>query len=285
VATAAWVSFVGAVVFFERSFFSKGPVIKLTPFRRPTFVMACVLNAVIGFGLYSATYLAPVFLGRIRGFSSLQIGETVFVTGLAMAVGAPLAARLSTRVDGRYVVAVGFTLFAAGLWMFSYITPEWGYAQMFAPQIVRGFAVLLCIVPAVGMALNGVPPSELRYASGLFNLMRNLGGAVGIAVVNTWVINFSGEHALRLSEGMAQNRAAAGEMLSGLAANAGQWTPDPALALATAQAQMAHVVGRAATTLAFADTFRLMAWVFIAALIIVPFCKPAPAEAAPVSEH
>src|SRR6185369_9727895 len=91
VQTAAWLSLVGAVVFFERTFFSRMPVLKLTPFKRPTFVMACVLNVVIGFGLYAATYLTPVFLGRVRDFSSLQIGLTVFVTGIAMFVTAPIA--------------------------------------------------------------------------------------------------------------------------------------------------------------------------------------------------
>jgi len=83
---------VGCVVFFERTFFSTMPVLKLTPFKRPTFAMACVLNVVIGFGLYAATYLTPVYLGRVRGYSSLQIGVTVFVTGVAMFFTAPIAA-------------------------------------------------------------------------------------------------------------------------------------------------------------------------------------------------
>lgn len=276
VATAAWLSLVGAVVFFERTFFSTMPVLKLTPFRRPTFVMACVLNLVIGFGLYSATYLTPVFLGRVRGYSSLEIGTTVFVSGLTMAMAAPLAARLSQRVDLRILIGVGFSLFALGLWMFSYIGPEWGFWQLFAPQAVRGFAILLCIVPAVGMALNGVAPAELRYASGLFNLMRNLGGAIGIAVVNTWLQDFGRGHALRIGEAMASSAQAAGEALSGLAARAAELTPDADLALGIAQAQFSGLVGRQALTLAFDDTFRLMAWVFILALLIVPFCRPAP---------
>nr|QQZ49691.1 hypothetical protein JKL49_22975 [Phenylobacterium glaciei] len=79
---------------------------------------------------------------------------------------------------------------------------------------MRGFAVLLCIVPAVGMALNGVAPSELRYASGLFNLMRNLGGAIGIAVVNTWIGDFARTHTLRMSESMADNPEHAGGLIS-----------------------------------------------------------------------
>ena len=276
VATAAWLSFVGALVFFERTFFSPAPVLKLTPFRRPTFAMACVLNLVIGFGMYSAIYLTPVFLGQVRGYSSLQIGQTVFISGLSMALAAPIASRLSTRVDGRYVIAVGFTLFAASLWMSSGVTSGWGFMEWFAPQALRGFAMLLCIVPAVGMALNGVPPAELPYASGLFNLMRNLGGAIGIAVVNTWLQDFGRLHALRFSEAMTAAPDQAGAVLSGLTAQASRVTPDALHALSLAQAEMARVVGRESAVLAFDDIYRLMAWAFIGALIIVPFARPAP---------
>src|SRR6202789_4342172 len=82
IAVAAWLSLVAFGLFLERSFHSGGPIVKLTPFRKPTFAIACVFNLVIGFGLYSATYLIPVFLGRVRGYDSLQIGTTVFVTGI-----------------------------------------------------------------------------------------------------------------------------------------------------------------------------------------------------------
>jgi DHA2 family multidrug resistance protein len=179
-------------------------------------------------------------------------------------------------VDGRYVIAVGFVMFAAGLWMFSGVTADWGFAELFWPQVVRGLAILLCIVPAVGMAMNGNAPSDLRYASGLFNLMRNLGGAIGIAVVNTWLQDTTRLHALRLSEGLAETPAKAAAVLQGLTQYAGQFTPDAGRALLMAQAQMGRIVGRQAATLGFADTYRLMAWMFIAALVVVPFCKPAP---------
>ncbi len=276
VTTAAWLSFVGAVVFFERTFFSPNPVLRLTPFKRPTFVMACILNVVIGFGLYSATYLTPVFLGRVQGHTSLQIGLTVFVTGVCMFFGAPIAARLSTRMDQRYVIAVGFTLFAAGLWMMSNLTTDWGFWNFFLPQSVRGFATLLCIVPAVGMALNGVAPQELRYASGLFNLMRNLGGAVGIAMVNIWLGDFARGHALHLSEAMSHAPDKAQAFTQGLAGHFMAWTPDASHAVTMVQAQMGQVIAREALTLAFNDTFRLMAFLFLAALLLVPFSKAAP---------
>lgn len=286
VQVAGWLSMVGAVVFFERTFCSTMPVLRLTPFRRPTFAMACVLNLVIGVGLYAATFLTPVYLGQVREFSSLQIGTTVFVTGVAMTITAPIAARLSTRVDGRYVIAVGFAMFAASLWMFSGVTDDWGFRELFWPQVIRGLAMLLCIVPAVGMALNGVPPEDLRYASGLFNLMRNLGGAIGIAVVNTWLIDFTREQTARLSAAMGEAPDRALGALNGLSQMASAWTPDASRALGIGQGVMGRIVGREAATLAFADTYRLMAYLFLAALIIVPFAKPAPNVAGPPpAEH
>src|SRR5271168_1479973 len=164
IATAAWLSFVGFVLFLERSFRSGGPIVRLTPFRRPTFIFACVFNLVIGFGLYSATYLVPVFLGRVRGYNSLQIGTTVVVTGIAQVLSVVIAARLSQRVDPRKVITVGLTLFAASLWLASYVTVDWGFWALLGPQMLRGFSIMLCIVPSVGMALAGFGLVELRSA-------------------------------------------------------------------------------------------------------------------------
>jgi MFS transporter, DHA2 family, multidrug resistance protein len=284
VTLAAWISFVGALVFFERSFFSTMPVLKLTPFRRPTFAMACVLNFVIGIGLYGATFVTPIFLGRVRGYSSLDIGTTVFVTGAFMAFGAPLAARLTTIVDQRVVIAVGFSLFAFACWLFSGITPQWGFWEMFVPQAIRGFAILLCIVPAVGMALNGVPPQDLRFASGLFNLMRNLGGAVGIAIASTLLQNLGRLHATRLGESM---RDANTSLLAGVVQKMGVHGADAAHAQLMMSGEMTALVTQQALSQAFQDIFYLLAACFTIALVIVPFAKVPPLsdDAAPVEAH
>ncbi|HZZ37364.1 MAG TPA: DHA2 family efflux MFS transporter permease subunit [Caulobacteraceae bacterium] len=283
VAIAAWLSFVAALLFLERSFFSKGPIVKLSPFRRPTFAFACLFNFVIGVGLYAATYLVPVFLGRVRGYSSFEIGTTVFVSGIAMSLGAPIAAMLSQRIDQRIVITVGLSLFAAGLWLFSYMTPDWGFSALFLPQVVRGFAILLCIVPSVGLALTGFEQAELRYASGLFNLMRNLGGAVGIALVNTWLGDNAREHALKIGVAMGEGARTAPDVLAGLAGLMSRYTPDPAQAQAMAEGLAARIVGRQALAAGFDDVFRIMAWMFIAALVMVPFCRPA-AQTAPAAD-
>jgi DHA2 family multidrug resistance protein len=283
VMTVAWLSFVGALVFFERSFFSTMPVLKLTPFKRPTFVMACALNVVIGMGLYGATYLTPIFLGRVRDFSSLDIGTTVFITGIFMTFGAPLAARLTTVVDQRLVVAFGFSLFALACWLFSDIGPEWGFWQLFLPQAIRGFAILLCIVPTVGMALNGVPPTELRYASGLFNLMRNLGGAIGIAIASTLLQNLGALHAERLGESLNDGNTS---LLAHTVQRMSGYGADAAHAQLMLSGQIARVVTRQALTEAFQDTFWLLAALFVLALVIVPFAKtPALTNELPPDAH
>jgi len=272
----AWVSLVAFALFLERSFASKGPIVKLTPFRRPTFAFACGFNLVIGFGLYSSTYLIPVFLGRVRGYDSLQIGTTVFVAGLAQIASTAIAARASQTVDPRLVVVVGLSLFAASLWMASSLTPEWGFAAFLGPQLLRGFAIMLCIVPSVGLALNGFEGAELRYASGLFNLMRNLGGAIGIATVNTWLADNTRIDAARMGQSMGEAGRRAPDVIAEIGGRIAGAVPDAALAARMAEGEFAKVVGRAALTAAFNDVFRLMAWMFIAAIAMAPFCRPLP---------
>ncbi|WP_266167915.1 DHA2 family efflux MFS transporter permease subunit [Dyella subtropica] len=282
IATAAWLSFVGFLLFLERSFRSAGPIVKLSPFRKPTFVFACLFSLVIGFGLYSATYLIPVFLGRVRDYNSLQIGTTVFITGIAQILSTVVAARLSQRIDARWMISIGLLLFAGSLWLFSDMTSEWGFAALFWPQALRGFAIMLCIVPSVNMALSGFAMAELRYASGLFNLMRNLGGAIGIAVVNTWLQDQTRIHVARMGESLGEAGRHAPDVIAELANRINQVTPDIAHAWLMAQAELGRLASRNALTLAFDDVFRLMAWMFLTALVMVPFCRmPAAPPAAP----
>jgi len=283
IASAAWLSFVAFLLFLERSFRSTSPVVRLSPFRRPTFAFACIFNLVIGFGLYSSTYLIPVFLGRVRGYNSLEIGTTVFVTGIAQVLSTVIAARLSQTADARAVISVGLTLFAASLWMTSYLTPDWGFAALLAPQMLRGFAVMLCIVPSVGLALNGFAMTELRYASGLFNLMRNLGGAIGIAVVNTWLSDNTRIQAARLGETLGEAGRRAPDFVAAIAQRIGQAAGDPTQAMEMARGELARIVGREALALSFDEVFRTMAWMFLIALVLVPFCRPAP-NTAPASD-
>jgi DHA2 family multidrug resistance protein len=198
-----------------------------------------------------------------------------------------IAARLSQVVDPRKVITVGLTLFASSLWLASYVTVDWGFWALLGPQMLRGFAIMLCIVPSVNLALTGFEGPELRAASGLFNLMRNLGGAIGIAVVNTWLADQTRIHVARMGESLGRAHTHAPDVLAALAARIGGAAGDSTQALEAARGEFAALVGRYALTSAFEEVFRLMAWLFLAALVMVPFCKPAPnpAAATPVEAH
>ena len=268
IAIAGWVAIVAFALFLERSFRSASPIVRLSPFRRFNFVFACVFNLVIGFGLYSSIYLIPVFLGRVRDYTSFDIGTTVVVTGIAQLFGTVVAARVSQTVDPRRTITVGLVLFATSLWLTSFITPDWGFTAFFFPQALRGFAIMLCIVPSVTLALTGFAANELRYASGLFNLMRNLGGAIGIAVVTTWLQDFTRINVARLGETLGEQGRSATAFLGGLADYIGRTTTDSAHALLQAQAEIVRVAIADSMALAFNDIFRLMSWIFFAARTI-----------------
>jgi len=137
-------------------------------------------------------------------------------------------------------------------------------------------------VPSVGMALSAFQGPELRSASGLFNLMRNLGGAIGIATVNTWLNDATRIQTVRFGEALGSSGREAQDYIAATAERLAGYTSDPAHALLMAQASIGRVIGREALTIAFDEVFRIMAWMFVAALVMVPFCR-VPKDAVPLS--
>src|SRR5580704_6645004 len=226
VAAMAWTAAVAGVVFVERCFFSPRPLVNIAPFRERGFAVASLLSFAIGFGLYTSVYLIPVFLARVRDFTSLDIGSTVFIAGVFMTLAAGPSAWLATRVDLRLMMAVGLVLYFLSFWMMSALGPDWGFWELFWPQAVRGVAVLFTMVSVVGMALKDMDDDELKDASGFNNLLRNLGGAVGIAAVNTWLIAFTQGHAQAFDRALGGSREAR-DAVAGLVLRFGQSGIEP----------------------------------------------------------
>ncbi|AQX25804.1 MFS transporter, DHA2 family, multidrug resistance protein [Bartonella sp. Coyote22sub2] len=133
-----------ASLFFWRAFTAKEPIVDLTAFSNRNFSIAAIFSFMLGIGLYGLTYLYPVYLSQIRHYDALMIGETLFISGLAMFLTAPIAGFLSTRIDARLMIAIGLTSFAWGTWLATAVTDDWGFWELFWPQIFRGF--LLCSV-------------------------------------------------------------------------------------------------------------------------------------------
>lgn len=176
----------GSLVFLRRSTTaSASPLLRLGAFRMPGFALGCGLSFLFGAGLYGSVYLMPVFLALVRHKPPLAIGLIMLVTGLTQFVTSPLAVLLERRLPARALTVGGFVLFGTGLALSTMATIDTDFDGMFWPQVVRGAAIMLCLLPPTRLALGNLPVLEVPDASAMFNLMRNLGGAIGIAACDT----------------------------------------------------------------------------------------------------
>ena len=163
------------------------PLVHLSAFRRRNFALGCAFSFALGAGLYGATFLLPLFLGVVRHHDPFEVGLIMTVTGGAQLIAAPIATLLERRSDLRLLSACGYGLLAIGLIGNAFLQPSddfWGLAWQ---QAARGVAFMFCLLPTTSLALGALPPAEVANASGLFNLMRNLGGAIGLAVIDTLI--------------------------------------------------------------------------------------------------
>src|SRR5262245_22201009 len=174
IATLAVATTVGGLIFFWRALTAAQPIVELRAFKDRNFAFGSAFSFVMGIGLYGLTYVYPVYLAQVRGYDSLMIGNTMFVTGVAMFLTAPISGRLSGVVDPRILMLIGFMGFAVGTYIASAITPDWDFWELLIPQILRGSSLMLCMVPITNLSLGTLPPEQMKNASGLFNLTRNL---------------------------------------------------------------------------------------------------------------
>jgi MFS transporter, DHA2 family, multidrug resistance protein len=173
------------MLFVCRSLCAADPVVDLTMLRRRSFAIGCGLSFCLGVGLFGSVYLMPVFLAFVRGHDAFAIGSIMLVTGAAQLLTAPLAGALDSRVSARLLTGFGFAVFAAGLGLSALQSRTADFDEMVWPQLLRGVAIMFCLLPPMRLALGSLAEAEVPDASGLFNLMRNLGGAIGIALIDT----------------------------------------------------------------------------------------------------
>ncbi|SSC67136.1 DHA2 family efflux MFS transporter permease subunit [Ciceribacter selenitireducens] len=269
---------IGGFFFFHRVFRVDFPVVDLRAFGNRNFAFGSLFSFVMGVGLYGLTYLYPVYLGRIRGYDSMMIGETMFVSGAAMFLTAPVAGALSNKLDPRVMMMIGFAGFAAGTYSMTFMTADWDFYELLVPQILRGCSLMLCMVPINNIALGTLPPDRMKNASGLFNLTRNLGGAVGLAVINTMLTQRSDEHYARLAEQADWGNRAALDWLASVGANYDTYGLD---GTAVAIRKLSGVITQQSWMLSFIDVFMgltvlFFGLVFLALLIKRPSAAPPP---------
>ena len=273
---------IGAVVFFWRAFKVDFPVVDLRAFADRNFSIGSLFSFVMGIGLYGLTYLYPLYLGRVRGYDALMIGETMFVSGLAMFFTAPIAGRLSAKLDPRVMMAIGFISFGSGTWIMTHVTTDWDFNELLIPQILRGFGLMMCMVPINNIALGTLPPARIKNASGLFNLTRNLGGAVGLAIINTVLSQRTDDHYFRIADHVNYGNPAALEWLNSVGGNYDSYGLDGS---SVAIKKLVGIVSQQAWILAFADVFLLLTFLFTGLIFLTVLIKKPKAAPPPDAAH
>jgi DHA2 family multidrug resistance protein len=278
----ALVAGVAGALFVVRSLTFPRPVVDLRALLNRNFALGCLLSFITGIGIFSTIYLTPLFLGYVRGFSAWQTGTAIFSTGAASLAGVPVYIVLARKFDTRWLMMFGLASFGLAMWSFSFITHDWGAAELFLPQVLRGFPQVFAVAPAVNLGLGSLPPERLKYASGLFNMMRNLGGAVGIAVSGAVLNNRTNFHFLAIASNLTPANGAMTRLIAGVTERYGaMFGGNPQQGHGAALDQLWHLAYREASTLAYADAFRAIMVAFVVATLLVPLMRNVAAPKAP----
>ncbi|HXV01038.1 MAG TPA: DHA2 family efflux MFS transporter permease subunit [Caulobacteraceae bacterium] len=262
---------IGGAGFVRRSLGPGAPVVELRTLADPTFAIGCALSFVLGAGLFGSVYMMPMFLAFVRGHGALEIGEIMLVTGAAQLVAAPLAVALERRTDARVLTAFGFLVFGVGLGLSAFQTPDTDFSAMIVPQAVRGVGIMFCLLPPTRLALGRLTPVEVPDASSLFNLMRNLGGAIGLALIDTVIFSRAPVHARHLIARLQAGDDAAAQAVGIplMLYHARPAGPVDASTLAMLKPMVEHL----AMTRAINEAWAMVAILTLAALLAVPFAR------------
>ncbi len=268
IVAAVMVSSIACVLFLWRVLTYRQPIVDLRAFLNRNFALGSFYTFVVGTGMYGTTYLVPLFLAQVRGFNAWQIGETVVVTGLAQMAMSPFSAHIARRLDLRIMLAIGLGLFAVAMYLTAGLTNQAGYAELFFPQALRGAALMLCYLPANLIALGGVPQDKLKNAAGLYNLTRDLGGAIALATIGTFMNQRLHFHWNRLIEDINPARPVVQHFLDTQANRLDALVPGDATRGAVKL--LANLGQREALVLTYNDVIMILGGLFVVGLFLMP---------------
>lgn len=243
------------------------PFVNLRLYGTRNFMVATILSAVIGMGLYGSSYLLPLFLGQIAGYSPMQIGEVIAWMGLPQLFVMPFVARLSQKIDNRLMCMFGLAMFGISCLMNAYMDASTGYDQLMLSQIIRAIGQPFVMLTLSNFAMNGVAPKDMPSASSLFNMTRNLGGSIGIALLATSLTNREHFHSARLGEAVSLASSATQARLDALTQGFIANGIDPATAANQALAAIDRIVRRESFVMAYNDGFWIVGVILLAACI------------------
>jgi DHA2 family multidrug resistance protein len=273
IATLAIVAAVTLVALVVHELTAEEPIVDLRVFKERSYAVGVFLMTVVGFVLYGSMVLLPVMLQTLLGYPPLQAGIAMAPRGIGSFFMMPLTGWMTGKFDPRKLLTIGLVTGGVTLLWLSRLNLQAGYWDIFWPQLIQGAGMSLMFVPLTTIAMDRISREKMGYATSLFNLMRNIGGSVGIAITGTMLARNSQSTAVTLSANVTAYDPASQSMLFQLRAAFMAAGSDAVTATNRAYAAMAGLVARQATMVSFVGIFQLMGVMFIALVPLVLLMK------------
>ena len=246
------------------------PLIRLRLLARRNFGFGTIASTLLGFALFGSVYILPAYLGQAQGYNAEQIGKVLAWTGLPQLVLIPLVPRLMQRFDTRYIAFTGLMIFAYSCFMNTAMSLDYAGDQLWIPNIVRAIGQAMVLTPLTSVTTGDIAPQDAAAASGISNMLRNLGGAIGTAVLATVITKREQFHSNIIGQSVTLGREEVRNRIAQLTDFfMAHGVPDPAAAHQQAIIALGNSVKRQALVMGFSDTFAVIAGVLVLAAIAV----------------
>jgi len=279
----AGMAIVGILGWVALSFSRPNSFVNLGLYGRRNFLVATVLSAATGMGLYGSAFLLPLYLGQIANYTPMQIGEVIAWVGLPQLFIMPFVAKLSGKIDNRILCSFGLLLFGGSCILNAFMDASTGYDQLMWTQVLRACGQPFVMLTLSNFAMQGIAPKDMGSASSLFNMTRNLGGSIGIALLATALTNREHFHSARLGESISMYSAATQARLDQLTAAFIGNGIDPATAAQQAIGAIDRIVRRESYVMAYNDGFFIIGVTLIACIGAIWFADKVKSPGGPGS--
>ena len=256
------------------------PLLRLRLLKQRNFGFGTIAVTLLGFALFGSVYILPAYLGQAQGYNSEQIGAVLAWTGLPQLLLIPLVPRLMRRFDTRYIAITGLLIFAYSCFMNTAMSPDYAGDQLWIPNIVRAIGQAMVLTPLTSVTTGGIAPQDAAAASGISNMLRNLGGAIGTAVLATVITKREQFHSNIIGQSVTLGREEVRDRIAQLTNFfIAHGVPDPAAAHQQAIIALGKAVKQQALVMGFSDTFALIGAVLVLAAIAVLLTRKVKAAA------
>lgn len=271
IVTMAVVSIIALTLFVWQELTIEHPAVDLSVLRYRSLAAGSVFSVILGIGLYGTMFAVPIFAQSLLNFTAAKTGELLIPGALTSAVFMILGSQLSKKIDARLLILTGAVMTAIPMFTLAQLNPNTGVDQLFWPLIIRGAGTVLMFMPLTLASLGPIPPKDISAASGFFNLTRQIGGSVGIAMLTTILSQRENHHRSILVEHVSLYDAHVRQQLAGIAANFEAHGSSAGMAMQQAHELMNRMINQQSAILSFADMFWIVGCLFITSLLLLSF--------------